>query len=107
QLLVLQHRGKFHPIGGRGHHRLSILWRDIIRMHEVGKGTIRDTCEEGTSALLMQLIPAHVRHFQAGHGGWQRIRETSYLTLKNAEPCGQPKLLTLREYSLQANTNSQ
>src|SRR5215510_10801296 len=97
EVVAPQHRGKLHTVIRRGDYGISILGRGIVRMHEIGKGDIGDTCEEGTRALLLQLVPAHVRHFQAGCRGRQGRRETSYLPGKYAETRGQPKLLTLRQ----------
>src|SRR5262249_19626640 len=85
---------------------ISVLGRGIVRMHEISKGAIGDTCEEGASALPLQLVPTHVRHFQTRRRGRKDIRETPDLSLKNAESRSQPKLLTLRQQRLHTHTSA-
>src|SRR5262249_8949043 len=95
EVVAPQYRGEFHTIIRRGNHCRRILGCGIVRMHEIGKSAVRNSYEEGASALLLQLVPAHVRHFQTLRRGWKGIRETSDLSLKNAKSRGQPKLLAL------------
>src|SRR5262245_48963213 len=82
---------------------LRVVRHRIIGVDEVGRGSVGNTIEMRSTALDVQLVPAHMWHFTAVE---RRRVETHNLTFEDVEPTHPTKFHTLGEKNLHAHTDA-
>src|SRR5438105_1908571 len=59
-------RERSRVVGLRGNH-VRVSGNDVIGMDEIEGGIVLQILEDWSAAANVNLIPAHVRHFEPGH----------------------------------------